>query len=555
MKNNKLLLKYYIYLQFGGKKKWTTFSHNGVLFPPIYKPHNIPVMYEGKDIILAPDAEEYATLYAKYIDTDYIKSNVFNKNFWKDWKKILGKDHSIKSLIGCDFTQIYNYILKIKEEKKQLSKEEKIKLKEEKDKQHNRYKYAIVDGKQQKVGNFRVEPPGIFIGRGCHPKLGSIKKRIYPEDITLNLDNDAVIPELPKELSTHKWGSVIHDKHSVWVASWKDTISGKTKYVWLSAHSDFKSESDIKKFNLARKLKKRIGKIRDQNDKNLQSSEILNRQIATALYLIDKLAIRVGNEKGKGEADTVGVVSLRFEHITLSNDQNRLTLNFLGKDSIKYVKTIIVPDLIYKNMKEFLKNKHKGDQLFDIINSNDINKYLQTFMKDLTAKVYRTFNASNLFQKELNKASKIFIDGIKITDVEKEQILKNGFVRANIKVALLCNHQKKVAKSFNSQIDKINEMIKKERKRLIKVKKRKTSKQKIEQVGKIKKRIRKLKVKKNLKIELKSVSLETSKANYIDPRITIAYIKKHKLDINNFLNKEMQEKFKWAINVDDNFKF
>ena len=41
------------------------------------------------------------------------------------------------------------------------------------------------------VGNFRIEPPGIFLGRGCHPKAGKIKRRIYPEDITLNIDNKA----------------------------------------------------------------------------------------------------------------------------------------------------------------------------------------------------------------------------------------------------------------------------------------------------------------------------------------------------------------------------
>jgi len=34
-----------------------------------------------------------------------------------------------------------------------------------------------------------------------------------------------------------------------------------------------------------------------------------------AAYLIDKLALRVGNEKTEDEADTVGCCSLRKEHI------------------------------------------------------------------------------------------------------------------------------------------------------------------------------------------------------------------------------------------------
>lgn len=37
------------------------------------------------------------------------------------------------------------------------------------------------------VGNFRVEPPSLFRGRGEHPKMGKIKQRVYPRDITINI--------------------------------------------------------------------------------------------------------------------------------------------------------------------------------------------------------------------------------------------------------------------------------------------------------------------------------------------------------------------------------
>ncbi len=37
------------------------------------------------------------------------------------------------------------------------------------------------------VGNFRVEPPGLFRGRGDHPKMGKLKARIFPRDITINI--------------------------------------------------------------------------------------------------------------------------------------------------------------------------------------------------------------------------------------------------------------------------------------------------------------------------------------------------------------------------------
>jgi hypothetical protein len=44
--------------------------------------------------------------------------------------------------------------------------------------------------------------------------------------------------------------------------------------------------------------------------------------------------------------------------------------------------------------------------IFDLINSNMLNEYLDSFMKGLTAKVWRTYNASYLFQKEIDKLQK-----------------------------------------------------------------------------------------------------------------------------------------------------
>ena len=46
MENIRLLSRFYLHQQFGGtkgEKKWSTFIHNGVMFPPLYEPHHIPI--------------------------------------------------------------------------------------------------------------------------------------------------------------------------------------------------------------------------------------------------------------------------------------------------------------------------------------------------------------------------------------------------------------------------------------------------------------------------------------------------------------------------------
>ena len=48
------------------------------------------------------------------------------------------------------------------------------------------YGFCIIDGHKQKIGNFKIEPPGLFRGRGDHPKQGMLKRRVMPEDVIIN---------------------------------------------------------------------------------------------------------------------------------------------------------------------------------------------------------------------------------------------------------------------------------------------------------------------------------------------------------------------------------
>jgi len=559
MLNDYIITLYWLKKQLGGNKikKWDTLEHNGVIFYPEYKPINIPILYDGKEIQLNAEAEEAAIFYAKFIGTEYIKSSRFNRNFWKDFKTIINKDLNIIDFSKIDFSPIKKFLEKEKENKKEITKEEKQKLKDEQEKAEEKYKYAIIDGKKQPVGNYKIEPPSIFLGRGCHPKIGRIKKRINPKDITINIGENAKIPETGIE--NRNWGNIIHDKTVIWLASWKENVTGKTKYVRLSDKSDYKAESDKKKFELARKLKRKFGEIRKKNERNLVSNDLKIKQLATALYFIEHLALRIGNEKGKGEADTVGVTSLRIEHIELL-DNNKVKLDFLGKDSVRYTKKFEVDDVIYRNLSLFMQDKNRKNQLFGKISASELNKYIQNFMKGLTSKVFRTMNASKLFQRELNRITSKYES---YDNDDKINLLLDEFNKANAKVALLCNHQKNINKSFKDQLNKINEKLRSNRKKkkLLEQKKKdyrekkKNTKTIRKRIKKAEEKIRKLLSKKKLKVELKNVSLGTSKVNYIDPRITVSFMKKHNIDIDKLFTSTLQEKFKWAMDVDTNFKF
>ena len=125
-----------------------------------------------------------------------------------------------------------------------------------------------------------------------------------------------------------------------------------------------------------------------------------------------------------------------------------------------------------------------------------------------------------------------------------------------IDVAKLCNHQKNIGKTSNNALKNIKDRIQKlnnQKKKKSKSKsKSKTTKKSIE---KLNEKIKNLKEKYKLKNELKNISLETSKINYIDPRITASFSKKLNLDINMFWNTKLAKKFNWALLSNDNFIF
>ncbi|KAL6975239.1 hypothetical protein U1Q18_024034 [Sarracenia purpurea var. burkii] len=280
----------------GEGQKWTTLVHNGVIFPPPYKPHGVKMLYKGRPVDLTPEQEEVATMFAVMLDTDYMNKPKFKENFMADWRKILGKNHVIQKLEDCDFTPIYEWHQKEKEKKKQMSTEEKKALKEDKLKQEEKYMWAIVDGVKEKVGNFRVEPPGLFRGRGEHPKMGKLKKRIRPRDITINIGKNTPIPDCP--IPGEIWKEIRHDNTVTWLAFWNDPINPKEfKYVFLAASSSLKGQSDKEKYEKARLLKDYIQGIRSAYTKDFANKDVTKRQIAVATYLIDKLALRAGNEK------------------------------------------------------------------------------------------------------------------------------------------------------------------------------------------------------------------------------------------------------------------
>ncbi|XP_034023160.1 DNA topoisomerase I, like isoform X1 [Thalassophryne amazonica] len=550
--------------------KWKFLEHKGPVFAPPYEPlpSNVKFYYDGKHMKLSPEAQEVATFFAKMLDHEYTTKDIFRKNFFKDWRKEMTAEEKAKitDLKKCDFTEMSQYFKAQSEARKAMSKEQKQKIKEENERILQEYGYCMMDNHKERIANFRIEPPGLFRGRGDHPKMGMLKRRLRPEDIIINCSKDSKTPVPPPGT---KWKEVRHDNKVTWLVSWTENIQGSIKYIMLNPSSRIKGEKDWQKYETARRLKKCVDRIRNQYREDWKSKEMRIRQRAVALYFIDKLALRAGNEKEEGEtADTVGCCSLRVEHIKLypesEGQEYVVEFDFLGKDSIRYYNKVPVEKRVFKNLQLFMENKESEDDLFDRLNTSILNKHLQELMDGLTAKVFRTYNASITLQQQLKE----------LTNVDENVPAKIlSYNRANRAVAILCNHQRAPPKTFEKSMQNLQTKINAKRDQLsdarrelksakadAKVRKDEKSKKAVEMkkkaVQRVEEQLMKLEVQATDREENKQIALGTSKLNYLDPRISVAWCKKWGIPVEKIYNKTQREKFAWAIDMaDDDFEF
>ena len=551
--------------------KWKTLQHNGILFPPDFESKGIKIKIRGENVPLDLLQEEMVYQWSKKKDAPkpgvtekYIEDPTFQKNFVSDFSKAFNGKFKSLQYADIDFSIPYKLVDKEKEEKELLTKEDKkalaIKRKEIREEMKAKYGKAIIDGKEVEVGNYMAEPPGIFMGRGDHPMRGRYKPRATDKDVTLNLGKEAKIPK-------GNWGKIVHDRDSMWIASWMDILTQKRKYVWLADTAGIKQERDQAKYDKARNLSKEIESVKTQIVKDMQNKEQKTKRIATACYLIYRTAMRVGDEKDPDEADTVGATTLRKEHVKLT--ENEIQFDFLGKDSVRWKETIPAEGhdkQFYDNLKESISNKKDSEEIFDGITSRHVNAYYSTIVKGLSAKVFRTYLASSVVSKYLRDHD----------NIKSESDMKKMFhgKLANLNAAIMCNHKRTIPKNFELSLQKKKDtlknvektkpweksevLLKKAQSKIVKTEKQK--KEKNERIKKIKtvirkrkgkhvERIEKLELQINLTEKTRDYNLGTSLRNYIDPRIFKTWTDEVGAEWEKLYTSALQKKFLWVKNI------
>lgn len=503
--------------------------HNGIYVPP-YDYKNLSVKIQNADVKLSPKTEQMALAWIrKEMSVLSPPDKVFRDNFMRVFVDQLCKENPATRLpygAEVNFTAVRNFVIAEQAKKSNLTKEEKkalaLERKKKREKLKEHYGYAEVDGKKIEIANWTVEPSCLFAGRGDHPRRGNWKDGPTEQDIVLNLSPDAPHP-------VGEWKDIIWENSRMYIAKWVDKLCGKMKYVWFSDSTFVKQNKEKEKFEKAGELDQYLSKVEKHVLENLEAKDVTKRKVATVAWLVRNVNMRVGDEKDPGEADTVGAITLRPEHVKIESD--KLHFDFLGKDAVRWVKEQRAPLNVIRNIEEFSSNSK--EHLFEGVDSKKVSRFLSEAMPGLTAKVFRTWRCTTTVRETLGKCD------VRREDPEYE---KNHCAKmANLEAAKIANHKRKVPANYDERIAKKEARLNQLEETLAEKKKAGKGVEPIcKSIGKTRRDIELMK-------ETKEYNLGTSLKSYIDPMVYVKWASSVDFPLEKFYSKTLRNKYSWAL--------
>ncbi|MBM4401423.1 MAG: hypothetical protein FJ045_05685, partial [Crenarchaeota archaeon] len=220
---------------------------------------------------------------------------------------------------------------------------------------------------------------------------------------------------------------------------------------------------------------------------------------------------------------------LRPEHITIKGDT--LHFDFLGKDCVKWEKTVKAPPAVIRNVEHYIKNSK--EHLFEGVDSKKVSRFLSEKMLGLTAKVFRTWRCTKTVKEELAKSGATKEDPVYVKTFHAKM--------ANLKVAEVANHKRKIPPNFDDRLAKKEAKLKEMEAQL---EHKKTEGKK---TASLETRIEKARLDIDLTRCTKEYNLGTSLKSYIDPMAYVKWARKVDFDLEKFYPATLRKKFSWAL--------
>ena len=167
-------------------------------------------------------------------------------------------------------------------------------------------------------------------------------------------------------------------------------------------HTDWQAKREQQKFDRMREFGRTLPRIRRAVTRDLRSRELtLDTVVAAIVRLLDRTALRVGNEEYAAENGSFGLTTLRNRHVRTR--AANLEIHFRGKSGVEQTARLTDPATarIVQRCQD-LPGQHLFQYIDDAgrrrpVRSQHVNDYLRRVSgHDFTAKDFRTWHASVL---------------------------------------------------------------------------------------------------------------------------------------------------------------
>lgn len=493
----------------------------------------------------ANDDKEAEMMYQPQQGVSYVKYMKENSVVQK-WRKWYADEKERKNAYNREH----------KEEKKKLNEERKAK-----------YGTVLINGIEEPLASWTLEPEGIFFGRGESPLNGFWKMGTQPEEVRVNT-NSKNLPVLIKDEKEEQfawnvdWNPDAHFAAQYLIRVGIPHADGsfeqkacKYKMIQFASTSSVKKEGQEKKYAAGAELGRSYGKILAEVEKQFAEARKSGKpaDTAVAVYMLFEKGIRIGFAEATVN-NTKGLLALEWGK-DVKRSGNKIKFDFFGKDSVHDVSFIEsdYADVIEATWKAHKKLATDKGQIKAFVGA-----IVPTLEGIFSPKLARTAVAAYTAQKALDEVT----SELKVTKESTLALKKLALDEATMRVARRLNHQrgvnraaeeKRKAKFAESETKlderkaKVAEQIAKKEARVAKLKEKKGNRDKIkllkEQIANAKTKLKEAEMNLEAKERNANFTGSTAKNSYIDPSIVADWCRKVDMPIEKAYTKAQLVQF------------
>lgn len=493
------------------------------------------------------DDKENMNMRQKYL---YDKQSM--KNAYSDIKYELTSNQKKIPFLNDEYwnllKEMHNQIEIEKEQKSEFKKTHKELIKHESEMRKLEYGFATVNGESVAI-NPQIELSGWFVGRGANAVNMHWKYRVEDKDIEINWISDKKCP--------FDNGNIVSKSDIDSCATYKVKIGHNNemsviKTIRFSKCGEIGQNEEIHKFDVAKEVIENWTKIEKYIENAIKSDDKTTKQNGLISYLVQNLGIRIGGDSGARDNGVMGASTLTVDTISFNDD--KITLKFVGKDSVEDTRIFKVKDWLLDEFKNCTIGKKPKDKLFENANANSVREFLDGFgLDDLSPKKFRTAISTSIVNKTIQENEW----SSDMTDKE----FQRQYNKCALEATKQLNHKKTVdEKKLKEQLITFALKIKDQKIKVETLKEKWHNETNKDKKSKIKKqldiaetKLNELKLSKEDKKNHSGEAINTAKSNYTSPKSAFSLCKYCNKEPKLLFTKSLLSKFEWAKDVDSEY--